>query len=124
MAVQTKPAPQAKEARKKFGAGRIFTLLIGFVCFSLLAYLLIQIIQQFVVPPPARRLILVQDVPLPSGLPSSAEEKLLAAGNDPNALAPGVAQDFDGFDFQTYNPTLHLLFVDHTGPNPDLLLQE
>lgn len=124
MAVQTKPAPQAKEARKKFGAGRIFTLFIGLVCFSLLGYLLIQIIHQFVVPPPARRLILVQDIPLPSGLPSPAEEKLLATGNDPNVLAPGVAQDFDGFDFQTYDPNLHLLFVDHTGPNPDLLLQE
>ena len=124
MAVQTKPAPQAKDSGKRFGPGRIFTLLIAIVCFSLLGYLLIQIIQQFVVPPPAHRLILVQDIPLPSGLPSPAEEKLLAAGTDPKALSPGVAQDFDGFDFQTYDPNLHLLFVDHTGPNPDLLLQE
>lgn len=61
----------------------------------------------------------MQDIPLPSGLPSPAEEKLLASGTDPNALTPGVAQDFDGFDFQTYDPNLHLLFVDHTGPSPD-----
>jgi DNA-binding beta-propeller fold protein YncE len=120
MAVQTKPPSQTKSAGKSSGIRRIFTLITGIVCFSLLAYLLVQVVHQFLVPPPAHRLILVQDIPLPSGLPSPAEEKLLASGTDPKALAPGVAQDFDGFDFQTYDPDLHLLFVDHTGPNPDL----
>jgi hypothetical protein len=119
MALQTKPAAQEKNSSKKSGINRVFTLLIGIVCFSLLGYLLVQIIHQFVVPPPAHRLVLVKDIPLPSGLPSPEEETLLAKGTDPNALAPGVQQDFDGFDFQTYDPELHLLFVDHIGPNPD-----
>jgi DNA-binding beta-propeller fold protein YncE len=118
MAIQTKPASQTKSS----GISRVFTLIIAIVCFGLLGYLLFQIIHQFIVPPPAHRLILVQDIPLPSGLPTPAEEKLLASGTDPNALAPGVSQNFDGFDFQAYDPDLHLLFVDHTGPNPDLLL--
>lgn len=122
MAVQTKPPSQTKSSGRKSGMGRVFTLLIGIACFSLLGYLLVQVAHQFLVPPPAHRLILVKDIPLPSGLPSPAEEKLLASGTDPNALAPGVQQDFDGFDFQTYDPDLHLLFVDHTGPNPDLSL--
>jgi DNA-binding beta-propeller fold protein YncE len=124
MALHTQPASQEKSSGKKSGISRVFTLLVGIVCFGLLGYLLFQISHQFLVPPPAHRLILVQDIPLPSGLPAPAEEKLLASGTDPNALTPGVAQNFDGFDFQAYDPDLHLLFVDHTGPNPDLLLQE
>jgi hypothetical protein len=124
MALQTQPASQAKSSGKRSGINRVFTLLIAVVCFGLLGYLLFQISHQFLVPPPAHRLILVQDIPLPSGLPTPAEEKLLASGTDPNALTPGAEQNFDGFDFQAYDPDLHLLFVDHTGPNPDLLLQE
>ena len=61
---------------------------------------------------------------MPSGLPGPAEEKILASGTDPKALAPGVAQDFDKFDFQAYDPALHLLFVAHTGPTPDSLIAE
>jgi hypothetical protein len=114
---------QAKSPAKRSGLGRVFTLMIGIICFSLLGYLLFQIVYQFVVPPPAHRLILVQDIPLPSGLPSPAEEKLLAAGNDPKKLAPGVSQNFDHFDFQAFDPDLHLLFIAHSGPNPDLLIQ-
>jgi len=118
MALQTQDPPQAKRS----GIRRGFTLITGIVCFGLLGYLLFQIVHQFVVPPPAHRLIQIQDIPLPSGLPSPAEEKLLASGTDPKALTPGVAQDFDGFDFQAYDKDLNLLFVAHTGPNPDLLL--
>ena len=124
MAVQTKSPSQTQGSAKKSGMSRVFTVFIAIVCFSFLGYLLVQIFHQFVVPPPAHRLIQVQDIPLPSGLPDPAEEKLLANGTDPKALSPGVAQDFDGFDFDAYDPDLHLLFVDHTGPNPDLLLQE
>ncbi|HLQ10760.1 MAG TPA: hypothetical protein VK134_04100, partial [Ktedonobacteraceae bacterium] len=102
--------------------GRVFTVIAGIVCFGLLGYLLLQIVTQFVVPPPARRLILVQDVPLPSGLPTPAQEKLLI----PNAaqqtlLNPGVTVDFDGFDFQALDEATHRLFLAHTGPSPDLL---
>src|SRR5713101_3584206 len=118
MAVQTKAPPQSR----RFGLGRVFTVIAGIVCFGLLGYLLLQIVTQFVVPPPARRLILVQDVPLPSGLPTPAQEKLLI----PNAaqqtlLNPGVTVDFDGFDFQALDEATHRLFLAHTGPSPDLL---
>jgi DNA-binding beta-propeller fold protein YncE len=114
---------QATSPAKRSGLGRVFTLLTGIICFGLLGYLLVQIVYQFVVPPPAHRLILVQDIPLPSAIPSPAEEALLASGDDPKALAPGVAQDFDHFDFQAFDPNLQLLFVAHSGPNPDLLVQ-
>ncbi|HEU0003336.1 MAG TPA: hypothetical protein VFQ36_20685 [Ktedonobacteraceae bacterium] len=124
MAVQTKPPSQTTGRAKRSGISRVFTLIAAIACFGLLGYLLVQISHQFLVPPPAHRLIQVQDIPLPSGLPDPAEEKLLANGTDPKALAPGVAQDFDGFDFDAYDPDLHLLFINHTGPNPDLLIQE
>ncbi len=123
MAVQTKaPLPKALPQSRRFGLGRVFTVIAGIVCFGLLGYLLLQIVTQFVVPPPARRLILVQDVPLPSGLPTPAQEKLLI----PNAaqqtlLNPGVTVDFDGFDFQALDEPTHRLFLAHTGPSPDLL---
>jgi len=32
-----------------------------------------------------------------------------------------VQENLDGFDFQAYDPGLHLLFVAHTGPNPDFV---
>ena len=114
---------QATSPSKRSGLNRVFTLLIGIICFGLLGYLLVQIVYQFVVPPPAHRLILVQDIPLPSAIPSPTEEKLLDSGHDPKALAPGVSQDFDHFDFQAFDPNLHLLFIAHSGPNPDLLIQ-
>ena len=92
MAVQTKAPPQAR----RFGLGRALTVIAGIVCFGLLGYLLLQIVTQFVVPPPARRLILVQDVPLPSGLPTPAQEKLLVPNAAQNTLLnPGVTVDFD-----------------------------
>ncbi|TMF45394.1 MAG: hypothetical protein E6I32_13350 [Chloroflexi bacterium] len=124
MAVQTQDPPQAKRS----GIRRGFTLITAIVCFGLLGYLLFQIVHQFVVPPPPHRLILLQDVPLPSGMPllpdgspSRTEEQSLAKGTDPRALAPGVQEDFDGFDFQAYDKDLNLLFVAHTGPTPDFV---
>lgn len=101
-------------SRGGLGIGRIFFVLMGIASFGILAYLLVQVTYQFVVPPPAHRLLFVQDIPLPSGLgPTSQGQK--------NPLAPGVALDFDGFDFQAYDPPTHRLFVAHTGPNPDLM---
>lgn len=101
-------------SRGGLGIGRIFFVLMGIASFGVLAYLLVQVTYQFVVPPPAHRLLFVQDIPLPSGLgPTSQGQK--------NPLAPGVALDFDGFDFQAYDPPTHRLFVAHTGPNPDLM---
>jgi DNA-binding beta-propeller fold protein YncE len=113
---------QAALPSKRFGVGRVFIWTAGILCFGLLAYLLFQIVDQFVVPPPAHRLILIQDVPLPSGLPTPAQEKLLVPGAaQETLLAPGVAVDFDAFDFQALDVATHRLFIAHSGPNPDLL---
>ena len=50
--------------------GNIFPLLVGIVCFGLLAYMLVETAIQIVIPPPAHRLVLVQDIPVPSVLPA------------------------------------------------------
>jgi hypothetical protein len=44
------------------------------------------------VAPPAQQLVIVQDIPLPSGLAKNAQQA--------NSLAPGLELQFDGFDFQ------------------------
>ncbi len=85
-------------------------------CVAVLAYVLVGVVRQFVNPPPPLRLDLVRDVPLPSGLGASS-----AGANDP--LAPGVSVQFDAFDFQAYDPQTRLLFIAHTGPNPNKLGQ-
>ncbi|HJT58757.1 MAG TPA: hypothetical protein VJ761_19765 [Ktedonobacteraceae bacterium] len=116
---------QASSPAKRSGLGRLFTLTAGILCFGLLAYLLVQITHQIVVPPPAHRLILVQDYPLPSGLPTPAQEKLLIPNvAQETLLTPGVAVDFDHFDFQALDPATHRLFIAHSGPNPDLLAMD
>src|SRR5258708_26053157 len=113
---------QAVSPSKRSGVRWVFLLITGIACFGLLAYLLFQIVDQFVVPTPAHRLRLIQDVPLPSGLPTSAQEKLLVPGAaQETLLAPGVAVDFDAFDFQALDVATHRLFIAHSGPSPDLL---
>src|SRR6266478_6133175 len=97
-----------------FRVSRIFVWLIGIASFGILGYLLVQITYQIVVPPPAHRLLFVQDIPLPSGLGATSP-------GTKNPLGPGVQQDFDAFDFQAYDPPTHRLFIAHTGPNPDLM---
>src|SRR2546430_16441916 len=105
MAKKSKTSPDSQG----FGVGRVFILLLGIASFGILAYLLVEVAYQFVVPPPAHRLLFVQDIPLPSGLANNAQQA--------SSLKPGVALDFDGFDFQAYDPPTHRLFVAHTGPN-------
>ena len=113
---------QAASPSKRSGVRWVFLLITGIACFGLLGYLLFQIVDQFVVPPPAHRLILIQDVPLPSGLPTPAQEKLLVPGAAQDTLlSPGVAVDFDAFDFQALDVATHRLFIAHSGPSPDLL---
>lgn len=113
---------QAASPSKRSGVRWVFTLTTGILCFGLLAYLLVQIVHQFVVPPPAHRLILIQDIPLPSGLPTPAQEKLLVPGAAQDTLlSGGVAVDFDAFDFQALDVATHRLFIAHSGPSPDLL---
>ncbi len=110
MAKKSKTSPDSKSS----GVGRVLILLLGIASFGILAYLLVEVAYQFVVPPPAHRLLFVQDIPLPSGLANNAQQA--------SSLKPGVALDFDGFDFQAYDPPTHRLFVAHTGPNPDLMM--
>ena len=43
----------------------------------------------------------------------------MLTGRTQNPFAPGQAERFDHFDFQSLNPVAHLLFIVHTGPNPD-----
>jgi YVTN family beta-propeller protein len=105
--------PKNSSRSRGFGVGRIFILLIGIASFGIMAYLLAQVAYQMVVPPPAHRLLFVQDIPLPSGF---------ASPGTLNSLAPGAQQDFDAFDFQAYDPPTHRLFIAHTGPAPDLLV--
>jgi DNA-binding beta-propeller fold protein YncE len=100
---------------KRSGVSRIFTWLIGIASFGILAYLLAQVAYQIAVPPPAHRLLFVQDIPLPSGLGATSPGQT-------NPLAPGVEQQFDHFDFQAYDVATHQLFLAHSGPNPDLLV--
>ncbi len=99
---------------RRFPTGTVFTWLMGIASFSLLIYLLAHVAYQIIVPPPAQRILFVQDIPLPSGLGPTSP-----GTTDP--LAPGVQQDFDHFDFQALDPPTHRLFIAHTGPSPDLL---
>jgi hypothetical protein len=81
-------------------------------CSGLLIFLLVGVYFQFITPPPAGRLLMVRDIPLPGAFPD-------AARTAENPYAPGTARLFDHFDFQTLDPETHLLFIAHTGPNPD-----
>ena len=89
----------------RIGAGRIFTWLLGLVCFGTLAYLLLSAATQLVTPPPISRLQLVLDAPLPG----------LLTSQDGQTLPQSV--HFDRFDFQALDPQTGLLFIAHDGPS-------
>ena len=97
---------------QKIGVSRITWWLLVTVSFALLIFLLASEILRFSSPIQLQKLRIVQDIPLPDALP------------DPNRtsktpFAAGQAQRFDHFDFQSYDSNTHLLFIVHTGPNPD-----
>lgn len=104
---------------KSPGVGRYLTWLCGFMSFSMLFAMVLQFGIEMVSPRPASRLELVQDVALPSPLPVRLLPQIKNVPTSLNPLAPGVAVRFDHFDFQTLDPTTHLLFIAHTGPAPD-----
>src|SRR5438128_1009944 len=106
-----KPAPTSTTPQKPRLGGRLLAWVSGIVSFGILGYLIVVIAHQLLVAPPAQRLVIVQDIPLPSGLAKNAREA--------SSLAPGVELQFDGFDFQAYDAATHRLFIAHTGPNPD-----
>jgi hypothetical protein len=99
----------------KVGRSRIITWLLGGVTVGMLTLLMARVVQQFATTPLPHRLVLVQDIPLPSSLPTASSRQ--------NPLAPGLAVQFDHFDFQALDPQTHLLFIAHNGPNPDIEAQ-
>src|SRR5579872_6239038 len=112
MSVQTPTAPQTPTTPQKPDNGRRFLFWVSaIVSFGLVGYLIVVVAHQMLFPPPAQRLVIVQDIPLPNGLANNAQQA--------SSLAPGIELQFDGFDFQAYDAATHRLFIAHTGPNPD-----
>src|SRR5947209_17661439 len=97
---------------QRFGVDRVVWWLLVVVSFALLLFLIISEVIRFSTPIPLHRLQIVQDIPLPDALPDAHRTKQ-------NPFAPGQARRFDHFDFQSLDPATHLLFIVHTGPNPD-----
>jgi DNA-binding beta-propeller fold protein YncE len=89
----------------KPGTGRIFTWLMGVVCFGILAFLLLRVVIQLVTPLPAPRLQQLSDIPLPGILVSRHGQTL------PQSV------HFDRFDFQALDQQRGLLFTAHDGPS-------
>src|SRR6266536_1524382 len=97
---------------KRSGVGRIFWWFLVLGSFALLLFLLASEVMRFSTPAQLHRLQIVQDIPLPDALPDPNR-------TSQNPFASGQAQRFDHFDFQSLDPNTHLLFIVHTGPNPD-----
>jgi DNA-binding beta-propeller fold protein YncE len=92
--------------------GRIAWWLLIAVSFILLLFLIVSEVIRFSTPGQLHRLQILQDIPLPDALPDPHR-------TSQNPFAAGQAQRFDHFDFQSLDPNTHLLFIVHTGPNPD-----
>jgi hypothetical protein len=99
----------------RFRVGRIAWWLLVVVSFALLLFLIVAEAMRFVTPSPPHRLKIEQEIPLPDALPDPTHR------TSQHPFAAGQAQRFDHFDFQSFDPTTHLLFIVHTGPNPDKL---
>ncbi|HVB21524.1 MAG TPA: hypothetical protein VNG51_06215 [Ktedonobacteraceae bacterium] len=98
---------------------KVFTYLVGIVCFGLLLLILGQFTIQIFAHRPASRLLFVEDIPLPTALPTQFVPNARDLPAQATPLTPGVAIPFDSFDFQALDPQTKLLFVAHTGPAPD-----
>jgi hypothetical protein len=102
----------ASSPPRRFGVGRIAWWLFVLGSFGLLLFLLGSEVVRFSTPAQLHRLQIVQDIPLPDALPD-------AQRTSQNPFAPGLAERFDHFDFQSLDPQTHQLFIVHTGPNPN-----
>jgi len=102
----------ASSPPQRFGVGRIAWWLFVLVSFALLLFLIVSEVIRFSTPAQLHRLQIVQDIPLPDALPDPHR-------TSQNPFAAGQAERFDHFDFQSLDPITHLLFIVHTGPNPD-----
>jgi len=105
-------ANPASEPAKGSVASRIAWILLCVVSFALLAFLILTLVIRFTTPVPLHRLQILQDIPLPDALPDPDR-------TSQNPFAAGKAERFDHFDFQSLDPNTHLLFIVHSGPNPD-----
>ncbi len=112
-------AEQAIHPPRQVRVSTLFSWLLGIVCFGILGYLLVETTLQIVFPPPAHRLTIMQDIPVPSVLPAKFLPFVKSVPQNEDALAPGVSVRFDRFDFQALDVTTGLLFIAHTGPAPD-----
>ena len=88
------------------------TMGIGVLCTACFIFLLLQMTVQFLNPPISARLLMRRDIALPSAFPD-------AQRTSQHPFAPGLATLFDHFDFQAIDSQTHLLFIAHSGPNPD-----
>src|SRR5262249_12946635 len=86
--------------------------LLALVSFVLLVFLIVSEVIRFSTPIPLHRLESEQEIPLPDALSDPHR-------TSQNPFAAGQAERFDHFDFQSFDPNTHLLFIVHTGPNPD-----
>jgi len=102
----------ASSPPQRFGVGRIAWWLFVLVSFALLLFLIVSEVIRFSTPAQLHRLQIVQDIPLPDALPDPRR-------TSQNPFAAGQAERFDHFDFQSLDPITHLLFIVHSGPNPD-----
>jgi DNA-binding beta-propeller fold protein YncE len=102
----------ASSPPQRFGVGRIAWWLFVLVSFALLLFLIVSEVIRFTTPAQLHRLQIVQDIPLQDALPDPRR-------TSQNPFAAGQAERFDHFDFQSLDPITHLLFIVHTGPNPD-----
>ncbi len=94
------------------GASRVGWWIVWVLSIGLLAFLIVELAIRFTTPVPLYRLRVIQDISLPSVL------------HDPkDPVVPGLAVRFDHFDFQALDPQTHLLFIAHSGPIPDKLMQ-
>jgi DNA-binding beta-propeller fold protein YncE len=84
---------------------KIFTWLLGIVCFGSLIFMLVAMAIHFANPTTVPRLQLEQGVPLPGVLA------------DRNRQLLDESLHFDRFDFQAFDPTTGLLFIAHPGPS-------
>jgi DNA-binding beta-propeller fold protein YncE len=99
---------------------KVFTWLIGIVCFGLLLLILGQFTVQIFAPRSAPRFLFVKDILLPTAVPIQFVPNARDLPSQETPLTPGVAIPFDSFDFQALDPLTKLLFVAHTGPGTDV----
>lgn len=117
MAIQSLAPPhQSGRLRNK-----IVVWLSSILCFGSLVLLLLLVLIQILNPPPAQRLVVEHDYPLPSSLPNRYIPDLRSTPQVSNPLTPGVAVRFDHFDFQALDPKTKLLFIAHSGPGTDIV---